>query len=223
MSIYPSPENVLQAFAELVGNDDEEAETPQADIDAEIKKIPAISSPAGVISRFITLVEVTRESLVPCLIATPYVYLSESDWTLSNHAEFRAKKRDQLSEILTLLKSNGVEVEGEKLRSLIDNFEGILKDIFKVRIPLMPNLYVTENFYETVGASEIAEDLAKAMAELRIFDSKTRLQGLTKVLMKWFMLCPVGRPQIYVSDTEWTTSNERDLRTEYRTRLINGV
>jgi len=223
MSIYPSPESVLQAFTDLVPDVDDEEGSPQAEVDAVLRKLPAITSPAGIISRSISLVEVLHESLVPCLIATPYVYLSESEWTLSNHTEFRAAKRKQLNEILTVLKSEGVAVSEEKLKSLIDNFEGILRDVFKVRIPLMPNLYITENFYETVGASEVAEEFSHEMADLRIFDSKTRLQGLTKVLMKWFLLCPVGRPQIYVSDTEWTTSNEKDLRTEYRTRLINSV
>jgi len=204
----------------MVDDDDEDEASPQAEIDEVIKKIPPITS---VVSRFITLVEVVRESLVPCLIATPFVYLSPTDWTLSNHAEFRALKRNQLGEISTALKSNGVEVEGDNLKQHIDKFESILSEIFRVRIPLMPNLYITENFYETIGSSEIAEELIKEMVDLRIFESKTRLQGLTKVLMKWFMLCPVGRPQIYVSDTEWTTSNEKDLRTEYRTKLINGV
>jgi len=218
MSVYPSPETVIEAIATILP--DEEEGSPKAEVEKAMRKVPAITSPEALIARFTTLLEVVHESLLPCLIATPFVYLSETDWTLSSHAEFRAAKRKQLKEIDGALVDKGVNIENSELLSLIDAFEGVLRDVFRVRLPAMPNYYITENFYDTIGASEVAEELIKTMADAKIFDAKTRLQGITKVLVRWFLLCPVGRPQIYVSDEGWTTSNEKDLREAYRRKLL---
>jgi len=215
MSVYPTPEQVVDVLTSIVGNDDDDEGTPEKEVAKALKKIPAITSPSGLVNRFLLLVDVVHQSLIPCLIATPYVYLSETDWSFHSHADFRAEKRKQLKELEEKIRSANTN----ELPELIDKFEGILADIFRIRIPAMPNYYITENYYDTVGASEIAEELIKTMTEARVFDAKTRLQNITKVLMRWFLLCPVGRPQIYVSDTEWTTSNEKDLRAEYREKL----
>jgi len=222
MSVHPTPETVVDAFATILADDEEEG-TPLAEVEKALRKVPAIKSPEALVERFTTLLEVVHESLVPCLIATPYVYLSETDWTLSNHAEFRAAKRKEIKDIGEALRDRGDRVEDGQIIPLIDRFEDVLKDIFRVRLPAMPNYYITENFYDTIGVSEVAEELIKLMADARVFDAKTRLQGLTKVLVRWFLLCPVGRPQIYASDEGWTTSNEKDLRIQYRKRLLQKV
>lgn len=48
-----------------------------------------------------------------------------------------------------------MDMEESELVPLIDKFADILAAVFRVRIPAMPNYYITENFYETVGASEV--------------------------------------------------------------------
>jgi len=224
MSVYPSAETVVEALTAIVGDDDdEEFASPLDEIETNELKVPAMTSPADIINRFIVLVETVHQSLVPCLIATPLVYKSENEWTFANHAEFRAEKRKQLKDIEAVLKLRGVGIEESELVSLIDKFGEILMEIFKVRIPAMPNYYLTDNFYDTVGASEIAEELSKAITDSKIFDAKTRLQGMTKILLRWFLLCPVGRPLVYANDTEWSTVSEKDLRAEYRSKLIGNA
>jgi len=226
MSVYPSAEVVIDALTTIVGDDDDDEEehvSPQAEIENTQLRVTPINSPTELINRFITLVETVHQSLVPCLVATPFVYLSENDWALSSHADFRAEKRKQLKDIEAVLKLRGVGIENSELLSLIEKFEGILMEIFKVRIPAMPSYYVTENFYDTVDASEVAVELSKIITDARIFDAKTRLQGLTKLLVRWFLLCPIGRPLVHVSDEGWTTTSEKDLRASYREKLIASV
>lgn len=219
MSVYPSPESVVDAFSTILADDEEEG-SPEAEVEKALRKVPPITSPEGLVKRFLTLVEVVHDSLVPCLIATPFVYPSEAEWTLTSHSDFRAERRKQLKAISSTLQNKGPSIGSEEILALIDTFEGILGDIFRVRIPAMPNYYITENFYDTVGASEIAEELIKTFTEAKVFDAKTRLQGLTKVLVRWFLLCPVGRPQVYVSDEGWTTANEKDIRHDFRKKLL---
>jgi len=218
----PTPETVVEALSNIVAEDEEEEGTAQEEVETVLQKVPAITTPGGRINRFIVLAEVVQQSLVPCLIATPFVYLSETDWSFASHADFRRERRKQLDEILAPLKSKVIDMDNDELIPLINKFEDILKDIFRVRIPAMPSYYITENYYDTVGASEVAEELIKNITDAGIFDAKTRLQNLTKVLLRWFLLCPVGRPQVYANDDGWSTVSEKELRASYRDKLLDS-
>jgi len=227
VNIFPSAEQIVQFFAVLQPEEPVPITvegSPYDEIENTLKQVKIIRDDKESRERFLTLVHVLYQSLVPCPVATPLVYLSDESWKLSDYAEFRSSKRKQLKTLEEALKG-AIDAASqydtrERIAELVEEFETVLKEVLHVRIPAMPNLYITENYYDMISISEACNNLCGKLATVKKYEVKSRIHEMTKVMLEWFLLCPVGRPVIYASDTEWTTITESSLRASYRAELV---
>jgi len=226
IGLLPSADQFLQLFAVL-----QDAEpvtviegTSYEEIEDALNKVKLLADDKEAIEKFLSLVDVLHQSLIPCLIATPFVYLSDEKWKLHSHPEFRAAKRKQLKkleeEINAAAHAPPEYDTRERIKELVDEFESILIELFHVRIPAMPNMYITENYYDLIAVSEVCTSLCEKIESVKKYEVQSRLYHYTKVMLEWFFLCPVGRPVVYVSDEDWSTVSESSLRINYRAQLL---
>eukprot|EP01110_Echinostelium_bisporum_P011963 TRINITY_DN6101_c0_g1_i1.p1 TRINITY_DN6101_c0_g1~~TRINITY_DN6101_c0_g1_i1.p1 ORF type:complete len:226 (+),score=40.96 TRINITY_DN6101_c0_g1_i1:73-750(+) len=196
--------------------------TPEDELNNLLEQTPPVPNPEAAANKLITCINVLYDSLLPCLVATPLVYMSDSEWKLHSHSDFRATKRKELKEMEGILSNNlFTQPVAEVLPKLLDDFDRIFSEVLDVRVPAMPSMYLTENYYDLKPMPEIAAELKEKLAIGKKYgEVSSRVKQLVRVLLQWFLYCPVGRPQVYASDSEWTLVNERVLRKEFRGRLL---
>jgi hypothetical protein len=241
-----SPLEVVEQIAKNMDTDQDGAQeviTPYEEVDLILQKVPDVPTIEKAVEKTSVLVDVLRRYLTPCLMATPLVYLSDESWEFHNHKAFRAARRNELNDISESLKTNlqlagditpemlatikqafGCDKPTENLPtllpSIVEGLENVFLEILKVRLPAMPSFYVTENFFDTVGVKEAAEELKTKIEKNRKMDIRTRVYGLSQIFLQFLLLCPIGRPQLYVSDDEWKLISEKDLRAELRQMIM---
>jgi len=180
-------------------------------IEGELKEL---KSDAAAATKFLVLVQELHKSLIPCLVATPFVYLGNS-WMLYNHADFKMQKRKALEKILNEHNSGS-----QDFFKMLDEFELILIDVLKVRFPAMPELYENDEEYFRISAKQASEDLIDRTKTGKILTFRSRVRELGNILVQWFTYCPVGRPLVYVSDVSWELVSENSLRATYRKVIL---
>eukprot|EP01111_Echinosteliopsis_oligospora_P011851 TRINITY_DN3_c1_g1_i1.p1 TRINITY_DN3_c1_g1~~TRINITY_DN3_c1_g1_i1.p1 ORF type:complete len:231 (+),score=69.76 TRINITY_DN3_c1_g1_i1:139-831(+) len=229
MSILPTPVDVADFFSRNVDNDvgeekkkaDPAINTPYQELAANLKKVVAIPSAEVAADKLLIMIQVVNKSLIPALVMTPYVYLSPSDWMVKSHSEFRAAQRRELKELEDILKANRASPELKTIATdVLNRFEAVLLNLFKIRIPAMPSFYLTENFYDTISVGDATDDLVSKITQCKKYEIRERTRNLIKVLIQWYLYCPLGRPQVYLNDDTWTTTSEKELRAEYRETLL---
>jgi len=246
-----SPLEVVEAVAknmDIDGAEDETNEfiTPFEEIDSYINRTPDVPTMEKAIQKTTLLVDVLRKYLIPCLMATPLVYLSDDSWEFHDHKVFRTARRKELDDLTESLKTNamssnvptamvdklheiiGSDSKGRSrtenietlLPSIIEGLEKVFLEVLKVRLPAMPSLYLTDNFFDTVPVKEAYQEIIDKLEKNRKLDPRTRVYGLSQLFLQFLLLCPVGRPQIYVSDTEWKLISEKDYRASLREEIL---
>jgi len=247
-----SPLDVVEVVAKNMeyDNKDEEEEieflTPFEEIDSYLNKTPDVPTLEKAVERTTLLVDVLRNYLVPCLMATPLVYLSDDSWEFHDHKVFRAARRKELDDLNESLRANAIssdvpramvdklhEIIGSDskgrqnteniatlLPSIIEGLEKVFLEVLKVRLPAMPSLYLTDNFFDTIPVKEAYEELINKLEKNRKLDARSRVYALSQIFLQFLLLCPVGRPQIYASDTEWKLVNEKEYRASLRQMIL---
>jgi len=242
-----SPLEVVEQIAKNMGEDEEEQDeefiTPYQEIEAAIQKVPDVPTHEAAVEKTVLLVEVLQKYLTPCLMATPLVYLSDDSWEFYDHKAFRAARRKELADIAESLKTNlllgdaasssvvntikgafGTSQSTENLPtllpSIVEGLENVFLEVLKVRLPAMPSLYLTENFFDTIPVKEAYEELITKLQKNRKMDIRTRVYGLGQIFVQFLLLCPIGRPQLYANDSEWKLVSEKDLRAELRSMIF---
>eukprot|EP00026_Physarum_polycephalum_P013594 Phypoly_transcript_14011.p1 GENE.Phypoly_transcript_14011~~Phypoly_transcript_14011.p1 ORF type:complete len:248 (+),score=43.30 Phypoly_transcript_14011:28-744(+) len=220
---------------------DDEPITPYQEIETTLQRVPDVPSFEVAVEKTMLLVEVLRKYLTPCLMATPLVYLSDDSWEFYDHKAFRAARRKELVDISESLKTisqssdeasssvvNTIKVAFGRqstdnmpnlLPSIVEGLENVFLEVLKVRLPAMPSIYLTENFFDTIPVKEAYQELITKLQKNRKMDIRTRVYGLGQIFVQFLLLCPIGRPQLYVNDTEWKLVSEKDLRADLR-RMI---
>jgi len=230
MSILPTPIDVADFFAKNVDTEvqdesqraDPTVYTPYQELAKVLKRVGPISTTDAAADKLLTMIQVVNRSLVPALIMTPYVYITATDWVLKSHATFRSSQRKELKELEDILKANLSSTDRKTIATdVLNRFELVLINIFNVRIPAMPSFYLTENFYDTISVGDACEDLILKINQCKKYDLRERTRNLTKVLIQWFLYCPIGRPQVYANDEGWATVSEKELRSQFRDDILN--
>eukprot|EP00026_Physarum_polycephalum_P015436 Phypoly_transcript_16117.p1 GENE.Phypoly_transcript_16117~~Phypoly_transcript_16117.p1 ORF type:complete len:235 (+),score=18.88 Phypoly_transcript_16117:75-779(+) len=165
------------------------------------------------------LMQVLHNSLVPHLVATPLVYLGGDKWKLQSHSNFRAQKRKQLEHMIDVVKTKR-EVDYAKL---LDEFESIMVEVFKVRLPAMIEYYANDTSYQRIPVLKVTEELCSKIEAAKHLALTERVSELANILTQWFTYCPVGRPHVYLSDDHWTLISERELRKYYRQQIASQL
>jgi len=194
---------------------------PFEEIDNALLRVPDVPSFEKAAEKSLVLIDVLHRYLIPCLMATPLVYMSDEKWDFHNHAEFRAAQRKELEDLRDTLSAN---LGGENLKTILpnilDRLESVFLEVLKVRLPAMPSIYLTENFYDTVPVKEAFGELTEKVQRNKRLDIRTRVYTLSQLLIQFLLYCPVGRPQIYVNDTEWKLESERTIRASLREAIF---
>jgi len=195
--------------------------SPFEEIDNTLHKVPDVPTIEKAVERAVVLVDVLNKYLTPCLMATPLVYMSDESWDFHNHAEFRAAKRKELADLQDALKANLFsENMPVLLPTMLDTLDSVFLDVLKVRLPAMPNIYLTENFYDSVPVKEAFGELVEKIGKNKKMDVRTRVYGLSQIFIQFLLLCPMGRPQVYINDTEWKLEGEKVIRASLRELIM---
>jgi len=169
------------------------------------------------IKKLNTLIQVLHKSLVPCLVATPLVYCEGNKLSLSSHSDFRKEKRKLLDNLLSQMNDKNKDPT-----PIADRFSMILKDVLKVRIPAMPELYMNDASHIREKSKIVSKTLIQRVDSAKNMDFIGRIREIASIMLLWFTYRPVGRPHIYVSDTQWTLVAEEDLRRSYRSQIVSN-
>jgi len=228
-----TPLDVAEVIAQSQAMDEDEAKsqpnaqgvvvegTPYDEIEHAIHRVPDVPTIDKAVERTAVLVDVLHKYLIPCLVATPLVYMSDESWEFHNHAEFRSSRRKELQDLTAALKANAVsENIPVLLPTMLDTLEKVFLDVLKVRLPAMPNIYLTENFYDSIPVKEGYGELVEKIMKNKKMDVRTRVYGLSQILVQFLLLCPMGRPQVYINDTEWKLESERVIRAQLRELIL---
>jgi len=68
----------------------------------------------------------------------------------------------------------------------------------------------------TRGAGGLVEKIGKN----KKMDVRTRVYGLSQIFIQFLLLCPMGRPQVYINDTEWKLEGEKVIRASLRELIM---
>jgi len=219
-----SPIDVVEAVAKAMDDDPKDPGvvlTPYEEIDNALNKVPDVPTLEKAVEKTVILVDVLHKYLVPCLMATPLVYLSDDSWEFHDHKVFRAARRKELDDLADSLKANLFsENLPTLLPTMLEGLEQVFREVLKVRLPAMPNIYLTENFFDTLPVKEAYDEIIAKLNKNKKTDARTRAFGLSQIFVQFLLLSPVGRPQLYVSDTEWKLISEKDLRAELRRKIL---
>jgi len=182
----------------------------------EVKVLPELNTDKDAERKLLTLVRVLFKSLIPCLVATPLVYLNDQAWLLSSHSVFRSTKRTKLERLMKSLNS----VSKDSLRILAD-FEQILLEVLSIRIPAMLEFYEQDQDRRRVAVKVVCHELCTRVKDGKSLAFRARVRNLGNVLLRWFTYQPVGRPHLYLSDADWELIPEKNLRASYRHEIAN--
>jgi len=184
--------------------------------------IPLSPTLSDQVRRFLVIVEVLNQSLKTCLMATPLVYTGNNKWKMESHAKFRAEQRERLIFVELKLRTGDPDIP---LFDLYEELLSIFCEITKVRIPAMPDFYINEDSHDRIPVVQASKIMCDRIATIRQASTefKDKLTGTARAVVDWFTFCPVGRPQVYQSDNDWTLLNEKTLRRHYREQLLRLI
>jgi len=186
-----------------------------ADRDEVAREVQDIVTFDNAVRKLETLVQVLMKSLVPCLVATPLVYCGNDKILMTNHAEFRQQKKEQLQALASSLRKTSTDPG-----PVADQFCAILKDVISVRYPAMPEFYINDKSLKREKVKKVATGLCERLDKAISLEFISRIREIASVMLCWFAYKPVGRPYVYVSDKEWSLVSEVDQRKTYRSQIV---
>jgi len=190
----------------LVGENEVYVRVPSKSIDLS----------AEAYGKLYNLIQVVHSSLLTQYVATPLVFLSPSSWRLQSHSEFRARKRKQLEAIMDSITTN----KGADISKLMDELDSVLVDIFRVKLPAMPEFYENDESFSRVSCEQVCTELCLKLHAARSLDFQSRARVQAAVVLQWFTYCPVGRPYVFLSDDLWVLVSEKEQRKFYRQQIV---
>jgi hypothetical protein len=109
----------------------------------------------------------------------------------------------------------------------------MLVALLNIKIPAMSEVYEDDssNFTRKNWASERQHMREEVKTELQKLDAQAKtknnanticlvVQNLLKIFMEFLTFKPVGRPHVYISDTQWELVKESKLRFKFRKELL---
>eukprot|EP01112_Ceratiomyxa_fruticulosa_P009153 TRINITY_DN2387_c0_g1_i3.p1 TRINITY_DN2387_c0_g1~~TRINITY_DN2387_c0_g1_i3.p1 ORF type:complete len:432 (+),score=80.93 TRINITY_DN2387_c0_g1_i3:751-2046(+) len=165
-------------------------------------QLPPLKTISDATSKLLVLINVIRSSLIPCLVATPLVYLTETAFLMGNHADFRKKLRERLDSLENKVKG-GLSIDG--VGETVVTVGNIVVEILGVKIPAMLDVY--EDDYVQIKKKnwsderkmlrdELAPILSKLSRQYSVENICSTVNGITYILLKYFTYKPLGRPHL---------------------------